>query len=278
MKKSTILIVILACLTWACDKIDGPYISNEGGSDTEVEFPDLEASDLYRRILVEEYTGHRCSNCPNGHAKLQELHDIYGDTLVIVGIHAGSLANTNGDYTYDFRTETGNTLFADFGLNAIPRAFFNRSELNVAVSEWMNTLNRMDISQNYAAIQLINEYSTNKQELTINAKTTMLSEYANPLQIAFYLIEDDVIKPQLNGTEKIEDYVHKHVLRASANGTYGTRLTESGILEKDSAYARAYTLSFENSDWRVENCTVVAILHDPETREVIQTRAKKIVE
>lgn len=277
MKKDFFLLLILLLLFGGCDKIEGPYIAENTGSNVNVEFPDLLPEDLFRRILVEEYTGHTCANCPNGHAKLEEIHQIFGDTLVIVGIHAGALSRPNDEYPYDFRTEEGNLLFSDFGVNSIPRAFFNRSKLNIPVAEWIATVKSMDVSHSYAAIQLINEYNENRQELKVNTKTTMLSEYSSPLQIAIYLIEDNIIKPQLNGSTRIEEYEHKHVLRASANGAYGTRLTETGILEKDSSYTRAYPLSFSEQDWNVENCTVVVLLLDPETKEVIQVRAEKIV-
>ncbi|MDR2980564.1 MAG: Omp28 family outer membrane lipoprotein [Bacteroidales bacterium] len=277
MKKGIMILAAVILMTLiGCDKMEGPYITDPQWGISTVEFPELQPEDLYRRILVEEYTGHRCANCPNGHEKLEELHQLFGDTLVIVGIHAGSLARTNDDYPYDFTTENGNTLFSDFGLNAIPRAFFNRTAKDIAVSEWISTVNSMDISRSYAAIQLINEYNANK--LTVNIKATMLSEYGNPLQLAVYLIEDGIIKPQLNGSTHIEEYEHKHVLRGSLNGTYGDPFPETGLMEKDSAYTRAYSISFEGRDWNAANCSAVAILLDPDTQEVIQTRVAKIVE
>ncbi|MDL2312770.1 Omp28 family outer membrane lipoprotein [Bacteroidales bacterium OttesenSCG-928-B11] len=276
MNNKITLIAFLLVLFIGCDKVEGPYYTSTGGKESTIEFPDLQPEDLYRRILVEEYTGHRCANCPEGHAMLVELHDLFGDTLVMVGVHGSSLARPTDNYPYDFRTAVGDQLFTDFNIYAIPCANFNRTVSNVPVAGWINAIYDTDISQSYAAIQLINEYNSNNRNLEVNMKTTMLSDYEDELQIAIYVIEDDIIQPQLHGSDRIEDYVHKHVLRGSLNGTYGTRLTEDGFLEKDSAYARTYTMPL-GEDWKAESCTVIAILSNEKTKEVIQVRAGKIV-
>ncbi|MEG2200223.1 MAG: Omp28-related outer membrane protein, partial [Anaerovorax sp.] len=87
-----------------------------------------------------------------------------------------------------------------------------------------------------------------------------------------------IISPQLKGTEIIQNYVHDHVLRLGINGTYGERITPTGILEKDSAYTIGYQLDFKGKDWNKNNCTVVAILYDHKVKEVLQVETKKVIE
>ena len=263
----------------SCDKIDGPYYNITDGFIPDVKFPDLDISKVYRKMLIEEYTGHRCSNCPDGHVRLAELLSLYGDTLVGVCIHAGVLARTNDDYPYNFTTEAGTQLFQDFGLDPIPRAVVNRTKYqnkwDINIGAWHNALLDIDRSKIYAAIQMINEYKSSENTLLINTKTTMLAEYDNPLLLSIFLIEDDIISPQLNGSTRIPDYKHEHALRLGVNGTYGTPLVSGGILEKDSAYLAGFKVNFSGTDWKVENTSIIAILHAPETREVLQVEIIK---
>ena len=280
MKKIALLIITVALTLVGCDVIEGPYMNLSEREDVTVVFPDLNPDEVYRKVLMEEYTGHRCSNCPAAHQVLDQLHAIYGDTLVIVGIHATSLAATNLDYPYDFRTEVGTVLASDFGINAIPAAVFNRENHTGGwgKDEWMGKLRELDRSSVPAAIQLINEYDASTAQLKANVKVTMLEEYEHPLYLSLFLIEDGIVKPQLSGMTMIPEYTHNHVLRAALNGTYGAYLTVDGILEKGSAYTYGCSLSFLEHDWNAANCTVVAFLYDFANGEVLQVEALPVLQ
>ena len=91
MKKIFVLVIaLIAILSVGCDRIEGPYLVPSENEEITVIFPDLDLNSVYRKVLIEEYTGHHCLNCPDGHRKLEELHERFGDTLVAIGIHAGA--------------------------------------------------------------------------------------------------------------------------------------------------------------------------------------------
>ena len=263
----------------SCDKIEMPYIETLPGVVVTVTFPPLDRSSVYRKILVEEYTGHTCTNCPDGHDKISELSMIFGDTLVPIGIHATSFANPiSGLYKYDFRVKEGLELAKDFEIYAIPVAVINRTkfggnELGLLMEQWQNAIQNVSRTI-YAGIQ-IKDSVMGGTLLNVYTKTTMLEEYNSPLRLSVFLVEDNIIKPQRNGTQDIEDYSHNHVLRASFNGTYGVTLTSDGILTKDSAYIKGYGLDFKEKDWKMKDCSIVVILHDPVTKEVLQVEVLK---
>ena len=271
--------MVAALAIAGCDVIEGPYMDLSGREDVTVVFPDLNPDEVYRKVLMEEYTGHRCSNCPSAHQMLDQLHSIYGDTLVIVGVHATSLAATNLDYPYDFRTEVGNQLANDFGINAIPAAIINRGNHTGGwgKDEWMGVLRETDRTSVPAAIQLINEYDAAAAALKVNARVTMLEEYGHPLNLSLFLIEDGIVQPQLSGMTMIQDYTHNHVLRAALNGTYGAYLTTDGLLEKDNAYTYGSSISFLEHDWNAANCTVVAFLYDRTNGVVLQAETLPVL-
>ncbi len=279
MKKIIALLLFTAGILIACDRIEGPYLIPSEVEEVTVEFPELDKSNVFRKLLIEEFTGHHCPNCPDGHQELDRLHTIFGDTLVMVGIHAGALAApqaTDPVFSYDFRTEVGNELRTFFNIDGIPVAIINRHPNIVSPARWQSKL-EAESRTPVAAIQLINQYGTSQTDvLKVNAKVTMLADYPNALRLSLYIIEDNIIKPQLDGTETIPDYIHNHVLRASLNGTFGDLLTSDGILQKDGAYTYGRSITFAGHDWNPDNCSVVAILHDKANGEVLQVEQVRV--
>ena len=282
MKKIIVFITVLSAILFCgCDKIEGPYLVPSENEEVTVTFPDLDVNNVYRKVLIEEFTGHRCMNCPAGHQKLEELHERFGDTLVAVGIHVGALAAPNAaeGYPYDFRTEVGNELAHEFSIDGIPAAIINRvyEAGGWSIVRWQSKINAVDRSKPLAAIQLINEYNAQTGMLKANAQVTLLEPCPNQLRLAFYLIEDGIVKPQLNGTEYVENYVHNHVLRASLNGTYGMLLNTNGYLETGKGYTLANKINMSGHDWNPANCTVVAILYDRTAGDVLQVETMKVM-
>lgn len=288
MKKIFIPIVItIAAIFFAsCDKIEGPFIEVIHTEDVDVEFPDLDPSNVYRKILLEEYTGHNCSNCPDGHRKLEEILETYGDTLIAIGLHTGVYARPNNSSPHDFRTPAGDELMNDYVISAWPTAIINRKHNaggGLAVSVWENAVQNVDRSHVYAAIQMINQFNTSDSSLKVNVKVSMLNDYDNPVRLSLFLVEDGIVSRQLKGSEYIEDYVHNHVLRNALNGTYGEQLTVNGILEKGMAYTYGCKVSLKYRDLNPDssndihfvqpnpdNCYVVAILFDKANDEILQ--------
>ena len=279
--KKIILMIIGTLFIYSCDIIEKPYFINEGETSVQVEFPALDPNSVYRKILFEEYTGHRCTNCPAGHERLHTLLTTYGDTLVAVGIHAGSLAATSDEYPYDFNTPIGTQLYTDFNIPSVPLAIVSRikfipSSWGSPLSQWQNHLNMVDRTQIYAGIQLINEFDVSSRTLTANAKVTILEDITAPVQLCMVIVEEGIIAPQLNNGIRIENYTHNHVLRGSLNGNYGTRLTINGLVENNHSYEKAYKISFNEKDWNEDECYVVAYLINMETKEILQTEILKV--
>lgn len=276
----TIALFGLACLFSKCDKIEGPYYEIMNNEDVTVVFPDLDPSNVYRKMLIEEFTGHRCTNCPQGHQTLESLHQQYGDTLITVGIHFGSLAKPLGEtFSYDFRTEVGNAIGEEYGIDAIPKAIVNQSykEGGWSRDQWATVLKEVDRSKVYAAIQLINEYDEENMTLKVNAKVTMLDEVPNPVKLAFYLVEDGIVKPQKDGNQDVLDYVHNHVLRASLNGTHGVDLNGGSPIQIYDYDVYAVSIDMSETDWVPENCYVVAVLSDKSNMEVLQVEKLDVI-
>ncbi len=63
---------------------------------------------IYKKVLVEDYTGHKCGNCPAAAEVLTALESQYPGKIVPLAIHAGFFAAVSAAYPTDFRNAAGN--------------------------------------------------------------------------------------------------------------------------------------------------------------------------
>ena len=275
-----IAFVCMACLLlFGCDKIEGDFYQIVQNEDVTVTFPDINPDEVYRKILVEEFTGHRCTNCPQGHQTLESLHQQYGDTLVTVGIHYGALAKPFGSmFSYDFRTEVGNQIGDAFSIDGIPAAIVNRMDKNGGWprEQWASVLRDVDRSKVSAAVQLINEYDVASKTLKANVKVTTLKAIDHQLRLILFVVEDGIVKPQKDGNQDIENYVHNHVLRCALTDAFGYVLAKDSWNSGDSE-TYAASVSFDGHDWNPANCQVVAALFDPNISQVLQVEKANVI-
>ncbi len=282
----SVFFVSFVALLSSCDKIEGPYMNEDMvvfACDTP-DFPSL--GNVYRKILLEEYTGHTCVNCPDGHRRAGLLKEKYGDSIVIIAIHAGLFAHPEPpDFLADYRTVVGTTLNDAFGVEGYPVGMVSRlpfsSSLLIDRSAWgiaSSAINKNDPS---AAIQMVLQYDGAEQKACVHSKVTFLKNLNNEVKLAVYLIEDNIVSPQKNSIASIGDvpviqnYTHKHMLRASLNSPWGETIAQPTAQANQSVY-KSYGFSFDGKGFNQQNCTFIAILYDALTYEVIQTEEVKM--
>jgi thiol-disulfide isomerase/thioredoxin len=92
---SILAAVLIAASMFSCDKIEPPY--RQGGVVT-----------AERKVLLEDYTGSRCVNCPSAARIAHDLKQVYGENLIVLGIHTGFFAFPfPPQFPLDLRTPAG---------------------------------------------------------------------------------------------------------------------------------------------------------------------------
>ena len=81
-----------------------------------------------RNVLIEDFTGQRCVNCPAATKKIEELHSQYGDRIIPVAIHSGPFAHrsTMSSPLLSLGTATGDEFYRNRGVEAQPGVAVNR--------------------------------------------------------------------------------------------------------------------------------------------------------
>ena len=271
---------ILGFFFFGCDKIEGPYGVSNGTTPT-----DTTTDTILRKVLLEDFTGHTCQACPASHAEAKRLHDIYGEQLVVLSVHAGFFAwPQNAPYQNNFQTTEGTAIATDFNVINLnfPKGMVNRLYKPATTSQyifdwpdWETNIDTILDKPADAGIDIANSFNTTDSMMTATIDIKMVNDYANPINLAVYFAEDSIVSPQKNGSVDVLNYIHRHVLRGSFSGTFGETLGNSATAGQE--IKRTYSTKLKPTNANVNQVYIYAILFDNITREVIQVEEKKLI-
>jgi len=264
---------LMGGLATSCDYIDEP-LQTGGGTDT--------TGTTVHRVLVEDYTGHKCPNCPAAAAEAEALKNTYGDQVVVIGVHAGFFASPSPGFEYDFRTEAGDELNNFFGFTAYPAGMINRlgyldGNHILNFQAWPPEVSEALLTEPSVSVDI--NASVSGGQISATASITALSELSGAYSVVLAVTEDSIVQPQVSqlpqgGTETITDYVHNHVLRGHMNGSWGAEIWNGNILAGESVdYSASISLG---SDWRSEHLHVVAYVYQNDSFEIIEVNEIKL--
>lgn len=246
--------------------------------------PNPGSGNVQRSVLVEEYTGVRCVNCPAGSEALQALSNIYGDRLAIISLHAGFFAPPYAESKYDFRTPDGDNLLNYLGsplgypAAVVDRRLFDgEARLQLGQSQWAGYIAQEIAEVPKVKIELQQNYNdTNRQlDLTVNLQILESLEDKD-VRLSVALTEDDIEDVQLTPTGKQADYKHKHVLRAMLSNFDGNPLSES--LTSNIKVARNFTYTLP-AEWNADHCKLIAFVHlGGDKKDILQVAQVKLKE
>lgn len=304
----TSVILLFGSFFFACDKVDDPIPENAGQSfqlDDSTEyisdpvFGFQSASDLrdfienntwtektapnnltQRFVLLEEYTGHTCPNCPAASKEIERLDSLFGNQLISVAIHTGNFAATFppsfGKYTTDFTDEDnfGEDYAALFNTSTVgyPSGIVNRVGGTVTKKDtWENLIRAYTNDSPKASLALKTYFSSDVNAVRIQLDVNWLADLSEDYNISVYLIESDIIDWQKNGGTDIEFYSHQHVLRKVVNDAFGKDLKDAVSGDTESIQY----ITPLNSSWNASNMNVVAFIfnNDQSSFEVIQANS-----
>lgn len=265
MKKIFSVFALTAMLVAAvsCDKIDNPHkpYTPTGGNKT---------------VLIKDFTGARCVNCPDAAETVHELqHRLGEDRVFIMSVHAGFLAQPLGQFP-DFLTEEGTLWYGDNNSNPL------FSVDHVALTEG-NTLNvdqvDMPVSEALAEPQLFdinitNTYDEASRRLSVenlfNAKGDGDGEY----YATVCLVEDSLVGWQTVSGGVNKEYVFRNVFRGTLNGADG-ELVANGAVFVDDSFAKTCSMELD-STYNADQCYIMTYIYDHQDGKILQTAVKKV--
>jgi len=252
MKKLYLTILTLSALMWcACDEIS-----------SQDRLTYIEPPEVGRAVLIEDYTGQYCVNCPRATQEIERLVEEYGDSTVIaVAIHSGPFGIQKGVPT-PLYTEVGDQYFKRWGLSSQPVGLIDRlfSSMPFDYTDWAGGVVYELEKKAPVSFLMATGYDDESRTASVDVQTIGLDSTLVSGKLQVWLVEDSIDSFQYmpNGTVD-EHYNHMHVFRASVNDPWGDDLRVShGQVARNS-----YEIKLD-PQWVPEHCAIVTFLYDDE--------------
>jgi hypothetical protein len=297
MKKYFLFLMIIgtALSFQSCD-----YVANPNETNTPVTGGPDDSTVHERRVLVEDYTGHKCTACPQAAIAANQLKSTFGEKVIVVAVHAGFFANPTtpagappGSYLVDFRTAAGTAYdgASYFGISNVgnPNGMINRKDYDGAstahvksFSSWSSEVASLLALPPVADLTITNTYNASTRSLSTNIASQFISDtlLSGTYKLIVMITQDSIIDWQLDGSTHVPDYVHQHVLRANVNGTWGDTLV-SGTITPNATITKNYTYTlptaYLGNPCDETQCHVVAFIYNTLNYEVIQAAEAHVV-
>jgi hypothetical protein len=219
-----------------------------------------------RVVLLEEFTGKGCTNCPKGSREIDNLLLQYPDNLIVVSIHAGFFADP--DFfplgVYDLRADQSAFLYEYLGPNfGYPAGVVNRSffgpDLQIGLQQWASAISSEIQVAPSIEVEIAHAYNETTRELTITASGIGKAVESGDVRLSIMLTESGIVDAQddLEAGGIVDDYVHKHVLRNMLTPAAGESLFQDIAVGK--TFRKDYSTTID-SEWVAESMEIIAFI------------------
>lgn len=274
MRKHLLFITFFIALLSGCDKIEDPFLT-----------PPPPYGD--RVIVVEDYTGHRCKNCPKAAKDLKEIEEVYGERIIGIAVHAGAGNFTNPsppNYPTNFKTPAGNAMANFFGVSFLPVGMTSRVGYTPTGNshlqphgQWASTVNENIEKFAEVIIEPTVTYNSADSLVTVDVDITTTTDLAYNLKYVVLLLEDNIVAPQLMPDDTRDTtYVHHDVLREAFTQPLGDDLTTSATTT-GTVITKQVAGKLKLPDWNENECEIVVYVSHADTYEILQAAKVKLI-
>lgn len=218
-----------------------------------------------RAVLIEDFTGQNCLNCPNAHETIEKLAEQYGDAVIPVSIHAGALAYAVDDffntviYGTCLKQPEGDTYNDEWGIVAWPQGVINRTGGARNHDDWAGAVRTEMTKAAPVDITVSASCPAGASDVAISVSLAPLENIDGKLQL--WILEDGITAVQrMPDGKNNTEYVHNHVYRASVNGVGGERIVLAEGIHTDLDYSIELRDN-QYESWVPENLSVVAFVY-----------------
>lgn len=172
-----------------------------------------------RSVLVEEFTGQTCVNCPGAHELMADLEERMNSAdhvgIIAVGIHTPLFGM---DVPRGFVTDESE--YYSSMAESAPSARINRRYGVVNTDKWTGSILAEVVRKSPIAFSDFAARINRNGMIDVSGQI-ICSDDVSDTRLQLWLVEDNITAPQMTSTKPIADYVHKSVFRKSINALDG---------------------------------------------------------
>lgn len=272
MKKSLYFILLSLLAFASCSKDERENRLTE----KVIALPDDDDDDPFKQyVLIEDFTGQRCVNCPSAAELIHGVSETFGESVIPVGIHGGSfgqntpLANalgSLGSYCYD--QWGGNSLPQPSVLvNRRPGGMLsNVSEIESKLFDNVRAETQKKSTVGFKQVEIATKIGSDSYTISFEL---IAKEGIPSANLQLWVVEDGIDSYQFYSDGR-HNYTHNHVLRGSITENLGDVIS----LSKTDPLQKQYTYT-HNAAWNLDNVSIVAIVSSPD-KGVLQVHKIKL--
>ncbi|GAA4451440.1 Omp28-related outer membrane protein [Rurimicrobium arvi] len=238
-----------------------------------------------RKVLIEEFTGASCTNCPDGHKLVASLQASYPDRIVAVAYHTyfpgpifQPVKTLEVSSKYDFRdsaaTNIGTTIYGTLG--SIPIAGIDRvpysGSLKVDKTNWSaQSTNRMAVAAP-VNLHLTSSYNSSENIVSLSVKVVYTKQVSTKNALTIGVAESNIIDAQKFPDADSPAYQHNHVLRELLTFYSGNSIIDSISVKAPGRVYEYYYKFTPKGAWNLDNCHIFAFIsnNEADNKEVLQ--------
>lgn len=302
--KKLIAILFIAFLVESCDKVPSriPPVKPDCVLDSSVVVINTNTSSNLRKVLLEDYTGHRCGNCPPAIEQVDVLIKKY-PRLIVVANHVTETyaAPLTTKYKKDLRdpaSKDWDENFFKISNNGLPVGSVNRklvtsSSYRMPYADWDQNIAIEMAKPQTVKLNVTTYYDTDQKILNVKVLSTFKAAMAFNVNITMLLTMDSLISDQTDygppagavviDNDRRPDFVFDHFMVKSLNGTWGQLLKTGPIAANDTVSVRKDCNYVSKCFYKNELCTddthmyLVVFVYNETTKEVLQVEKVKII-
>lgn len=212
--------------------------------------------EVSKNVLIEDFTGQYCKNCPEATDAIHELQETYGNTKVIaVGLYSGEFGKKKDGTLLPLTTDTGNYYYDQWQVQQQPCLNIDRNGLTsdngilqTRVTEALKTNTSVTLKPSVT-------YDALYKNASISVDIAS-SEAIDNAKLQVWVIEDSIVSPQVMPTGKTNTkYVHNHVFRTTVTDRDGKSIS----LDANKQITEMFSLTVDNS-WEPKNVSIVTFV------------------
>lgn len=264
---------------WACDTIKEEDIKQNKrivGGNTK---PDDGGDDVVvKTVVLEDFTGVRCVNCPKAAEVAHTLKTLYGEQLILIEMHPASLKSltrpaASGDA--DLSCDEASEYAAEWAISSLPQGLVSRKQASgkyMAPELWSGA-----VAEAMAEEPIVGIKGSAKKEaasIKVDISANFVLDYKEAVNVLCFVLEDGFSVTQKSGEGDLKDYKHNHVFRKRIESDkWGVSLLSSATKGETATYSASVDI---DAAWNVDNLNVVVLLCSASTHEILQAKNIKV--
>ncbi len=208
------------------------------------------------KVLVEDFTGTWCVNCPRVAYRLDEAVS-QNNHIIPVGIHFSHPPQVTDPFGFANVTD----LTTPYHISAFPTPYLNR---NSVWDEQMASLQQKMNKHQALGLAINSSISGSNLSVDVQSRFDMDMDHSD-LFLVVYITENDLHADQANSTsyyggqDPIPNFEHKHTLRLALTGVMGTQIPKNET-KANHTFVYHFSGAIPSEVTDINNCEIVAFV------------------